>query len=529
MRTLFRITLAAAVMAGLIFGCQNASDPPDNSSDGTLGPQFAVMADGDQLHDTDLPLADGTGIVAAGVGLRGDPAFDQPGTIQINVPGQVKQVIAYWEGHMTSAVGDPEITIAGNAVTGTLIGGPTNFFSNAWSSVYRADVTALGVVAPGANSIEVGGMDYNRLCPDCTNNGVGLLVIYDDGGDPVDIAIKDGLDLAFFQFDPPLDTTVPQTFDFEPAFDDRVADLTLFAASVAPNRPNVVVVTTDGGEQRFVDPFYNADGPDWDTAVLPVIVPAGATSFTVQALSEKDPTSEMTGLPASLAWLAAGIAIRPPEISPLGCRVTGGEVDESGNCVHCPEGSSGINAFTCGGQAGANTAMPPQPSGNWTHSNKHGPAGRFTFHAGTPSAPEGTEIAWIQCNDPGWCVQARPAPAKQIDFGGVGTFKNMGSNVPDEISQNVVVGTSLHYFTVNIDDGGEPGHAGKQDPPAAECPPDGYGLLGSVDLVNCDCPDFYRITIHAGPTEQSPIMYEASGYIRGGNFQIHPPTGYDLH
>ena len=310
----------------------------------------------------------------------------------------------------------------------------------------------------------------------------------------------------------------------------RVADLVMFASSVAPNRPNVVVVTIGGGEQRFVDPFHNADGPDWDTAVVPVNVPAGATSMTAQALSEEDPSSELTGIPASLAWLVAGIAIRPPDISPMGCRVTGGLVDESGNCVNCPDGSDGLNKFTCGGQAGANTALPPQPSGNWTHSQKHGTAGQFTFHAGTPSAPPGTEIAWIECSDPGWCVQARPAPAKQIDFGGVGTFKNMKNNVPDAIADFVTVGSSLHYFEVNIDDGGEPGRSGKQDPPEADCPPDGFGRWGSdsFDLVDCDCPDFYRIMIYAGPTDASPVMYEASGWIRGGNLQIHPPTGFDL-
>jgi hypothetical protein len=399
-----------------------------------------VTAITDELSDIDIPLAAGTGIVAAGVGLRGDPPIDQPGTINIDVPGAVKQVLVYWEGHMTSAVGDPEITVGGETVTGTLIGGPTNFFLDAWSSVYPADITALNLVNPGPNSIEVGGMDYNRLCPVCTNNGVGLLVIYDDGGDPVDIAIKDGLDLAFYLFDPPLDTTVPRTFDFDPSDNNRVADLVMFASSIAPNRPNVAVVTIGGDEQRFVDPFYNADGPDWDTAIVPV--------------------------------------------------------DESGN---------------------------------WTHSQKHGPAGQFTFHAGTPSAPPGTEISWIECSDPGWCVQARPAPAKQIDFGGVGTFKNVKNNVPAEIADYVTVGTSLHYFEVNIDDGGEPGRSGKQDPPAAECPPDGFGRWGSIDLVDCECPDFYRITIYAGPTDASPIIYEASGWIHGGNLQIHPPTRYDLN
>jgi hypothetical protein len=526
MRFVPKIALLLILVAGLIYGCQNASEQPDTPGE-MPGPLFANLATPDQLADIEIPLADGTGIIAAGVGLRGDPA-DQPGTINIDVPGTVKQVLVYWEGQMSTAVGDGQITVETETVTGTLIGGPLLFFGGAWSSAYRADITSLNLVGSGPNSIDVGGMDYDRGCPDCRNNGVGILVIYDDGGDPVDIAIKDGLDLAFYAFDPTLDTTVPQTFTFDASDADRVADLVMFAGSVAPNRPNVVDVTIGGGVQRFVDPFHNADGPDWDTATVPVNVPAGATSMTVQALSEADPSSELTGQPASLAWLVAGIAIRPPTIDPLGCRVTGGLVDESGNCVECPDGSSGQNKFTCGGQAGANTALPPQPAGEWTHSQKHGPAGQFTFHAGTHSAPPGTEIDWIECSDPGWCVQARPAPAKQIDFGGVGTFKNMKNNVPDEIADFVTVGSSLHYFEVNIDDGGEPGRAGKQDPPAATCPPDGFGRWGSVDLVDCECPDFYRIMIYAGPTDASPVIYEASGWIGGGNLQIHPPTGFDL-
>jgi hypothetical protein len=529
-KLILRVGVLAVLLALAIYSCQNAPQPTEAPPATVPGPLFSSAAVAfEELTDIDIPLGQGSGVVAAGIGLRGDPAVAQPGAIVIDVPGDVVQVILYWEGHMTSATGDADITVDGNPITGALIGGATNFFSDAWSTCYRADITNLGVVNPGLNSVDIGGMDYNRLCTDaCTNNGAGMLVIYDDGLGVADIQIKDGLDLAFFQFDPPLDTTVPQTFTFAASTVDRDANLKLFASSVAPNRPNVVTVTIDGTEHRFVDPFQNLDGPDWDTAPLDFTIPANAASLTVQALSEADPTSELDGLPASLAWLTAALTIEPA-LTPMGCRVTGGVVDESGNCFHCPEGSAGLNKFTCGGQAGANTALPPQPSGNWTHSNKRGPAGQFTFHAGTPSAPPGTEIDWINCNDPGWCVQARPAPAKQIDFGGVGTFKNMKNNVPDEIANHVVLHESLHWFEVNIDDGGEPGRAGKQDPPAPQCPENGFGHLGSVPYVDCECPDFYRITIHAGPDPGSPIIYEASGWITGGNLQIHPLTGFDTN
>jgi len=104
-----------------------------------------------------------------------------------------------------------------------------------------------------------------------------------------------------------------------------------------------------------------------------------------------------------------------PVVEEVGCRMTGGGNDE----FFFEDGT--FNEYTFGGQAGAPLASQPQPWGNWTHTQKKGPGGSFTFHAGTPSAPDGTEIDWITCMDPGWCVQARPAPAKQLDFAGVGT------------------------------------------------------------------------------------------------------------
>lgn len=213
----------------------------------------------------------------------------------------------------------------------------------------------------------------------------------------------------------------------------------------------------------------------------------------------------------------------------IGCRMTGGGVDLNGNWDGTFErGSNDRDRYQFGGQAGANTALPPQPKGEWTHHQQRGPSGRFTFHAGTASAPEGTEIDEIICSDPGFCDPARPAPAKQIDFWGVGTFKNMDfDGTPTSISDWVELDTSLHWFEVNVDDAGEPGKSGKKD--TSVCPDQGYGLHGGEDFVDCDCFDFYRITIHATDDPGSPIIYQVYGYIFGGNLQIHPLTGYDLH
>ena len=52
-----------------------------------------VQADGTEtLGSPSIPIASGTGIVAAGTGL----SQIQPGTIDITLPGAPVQVIAYW-------------------------------------------------------------------------------------------------------------------------------------------------------------------------------------------------------------------------------------------------------------------------------------------------------------------------------------------------------------------------------------------------------------------------------------------------
>ena len=54
----------------------------------------------------------------------------------------------------------------------------------------------------------------------------------------------------------------------------------------------------------------SADGEEWDTVVIPVVIPAGETSLTVQALSVDN--LGLGGEPASLNWIAAGLSV-PPE------------------------------------------------------------------------------------------------------------------------------------------------------------------------------------------------------------------------
>ncbi len=259
-------------------------------------------------------------------------------------------------------------------------------------------------------------------------------------------------------------------------------------------------------------------------------------------------------------WAYADFCIRETSVDPgIACRFTGGGHDTDLNWDHTLEDGSmvrngskvpdNIDRYSFGGQVGASTVLPPQPSGEWTHSQHDGPTGSFTFHGGTSSAPDGSRIVDVRCTDPGWCEQARPAPAKQLDFDGIGTFKNIGkgkksptwelagANVTAEGKGNKGFNGTYHWFEVNVDDLGEPGRANADPTDASICPPTGFGEKGSVELADCQCPDFYRITIYDGVDKatldsngpnQTDVLYEVYGYIDGGNLQIHPPTGNDL-
>jgi len=179
----------------------------------------------------------------------------------------------------------------------------------------------------------------------------------------------------------------------------------------------------------------------------------------------------------------------------------------------------------------------------------------------------------IRCSDAGYCRQARPAPAKQLDFDAIGTFQNLGTgssapkfliskpNVIAEPNGNSNKTFTYHWVQVNVDDLGEPGRLNSGAPNSTACPGLGFGEKSAgrfyddpvfnpthyVDLPytalgDCTCPDFYRITIYAGvlstdvkflpdgridpnSLNKTDIIYQVFGYVDGGNLQIHPPTG----
>ncbi len=311
-----RMLLAGAVLLSAAVSATSAL------ADGTetLGPPSVAIS----------PSA--TKAIAAGVGMTG--FVNAPNSFSVNIPAgaTVHQVLLYWGGHFSmgvvSGLPDNAISVNGNPVTGTQIGGPAFFFGvpgpvDEYFTTYRADITGLNAVSAGANTLTISDMAFTSFLGSKANDGAGVLVLYSEPTDAPGtfLGVRDGLDLAYSDFPSPRDTTVPQTFTFGASATDRVANLAAMAGSVSdfdpqwgfrPNRLRVTFNLGGAGDVTIDNPFQSNQGTEWDAVNIPVTVPAGATQMTVQALSGGPGPSPST--PASFAWNATAVSI--PENAP---------------------------------------------------------------------------------------------------------------------------------------------------------------------------------------------------------------------
>lgn len=256
-----------------------------------------------------ITVAKGSGMVAAGIGV----STTLPVVIAVTVPttSTVEQVLLYWSGGMVdNNPGNDSITINGETVTGSNIGGPTFFFTETNDAVYfsafRADITDLGVVQPGTNMISVESQPFSR-----ERDGVGVLVIYDDGSGDARIEIRDGMDLAFFRFPEPRQTVDAQTFTFPPSTEERIGRMSMFFGSVAPGeeRSSTITITVDSNPVVVGSNLLGSDdGPQWDTVNIDFFIPSGSTSVMVDAVST--PIEDPLG--ASFSWIASSFFLLDP-------------------------------------------------------------------------------------------------------------------------------------------------------------------------------------------------------------------------
>jgi cysteine-rich repeat protein len=275
--------------------------------------------------------------------------------------------------------------------------------------------------------------------------------------------------------------------------------------------------------------------------------------------------------------------------SPNGKYTTGGQIgapNESGCCDYPhPKGICVNNSCLGGGEPGkactTNGDCPQTnkgcdadcPWGDWQHNHHSGlddsyltKGGSFSFHSGTAAAPATSFISNVVCADEGWCVQARPAPDKQIFWEGYGVFHNLKGPKGQDLSQpgfpagcNVTVydsktGGTLHYYKAHVGDFGESkGPGQRQAPVTPTCELKNFDgdwdiACGSVEPVallggaknqkftdlhplceaqDCTtCPDWYDIEISCDTKKPGDIGYQAAykvaHFILQGNFQLHP-------
>jgi len=281
---------------------------------------------------------------------------------------------------------------------------------------------------------------------------------------------------------------------------------------------------------------------------------------------------------------------------------TGGQIgapNETGCCPDGPDGTHGPNAdcpfgdwqhshhsgpddaaFHCvgGSNGGAACTDSSECPGSTCEDVSHITGGAFAFHSGTAAAPPEAFISGIVCADPGWCVQARPAPDKQIFWEGIGVFHNLknkrGKDLTLPVFPNCTVtpfdkqtGGTLHYYKAHVGDFGEPaGQRQKTVSPSCTTQGDAFAdwsitedtcvvageenftpvnpnakltalhPLCPAEACGCDpgsttcltskagCPDWYDIEIHCTTDPASPVIYSVAHYILAGNFQLHPPV-----
>jgi hypothetical protein len=473
-----------------------------------------------------------TNLAVGGTGL-----YVQPAAFSVDVPvagvGDILSASFYWSGRGNTSTGDDTIVINGTEYTGTLLDSYELPSGTPWVFFYKLDALAFGLVSPGMNNYTVSGFELDSERRD----GIGFAAVYNDDDSPWEsVMILEPNEFIYWGWDfVGMDRTSVLGFPLSMSDEPRTGNLTIFVTDCEDTRSDAIYWQTGtlppptnlvGVGNVLSDQFFSNAGPEIDIYQQGgFFIAPGSEYFAYQLFSPQPNNGD------SMAHLFSAFCVSRPDVPPppgIECRVTGGgsTTDEAvwdGSFAKGRNGRGGeANRYQFGGQAGAPTAEQPQPRGEWTHHQQSGPDGRFVFHAGTSSAPEGTEIDRIECSDPGWCVQARPAPAKQIDFEGVGTFKNI--RFPSAPLEHVVVGETFHWFEVHIEDLGEPGgHAVPEDD---VCPP--AGSPGA--LANCDCPDFYRMTIYQGvgsgeAPNKTDVIYDVYGYIESGNLQIHPPVG----
>lgn len=275
----------------------------------------------------------GLTLAHAGVGLAG--LGDGTRTLTLDVGGPVELALLYWAGREhpcqidvvsgeCSVPAEPYLDqvlrLDGARVTGTVVGTETQPVSSAGPILnigYMADVTDA-VRARGTGRLFFALADGDLASNLAELDGAGLLVVSADAARPAArVIVFHGLDFAYGEDWTPGETQVtdPFTFIHGPARQARSGEVVLFVGDATRLRPDRIEITHAVDHAARVDSVDGSAGAQWDADRIPVAVPGGAISTSVQIFSEPYGKN-----PDSLLWVMA--AMRVPLPVPSGCSAT---------------------------------------------------------------------------------------------------------------------------------------------------------------------------------------------------------------
>lgn len=277
------------------------------------------------LQEKGLTLAgDGQGLIGWG---------GAPQSLTVNVQGPVRFALLYWAGRQrpcdenvagdcefVQPYRDQEIEFENTPITGTIIGTEEQPITGGGPILnigYFADVTSL-VSAKGVGNHSFTFEDGNPASNLWHLSGVTLLVGYTMPGDNnwYRVLIHDGLDFAFGPDPTPGDTrvTAPVTLNHGINNSARSADLWIVLGDGTPDRPDHVTISNN---PTSFNALNGSDGAQWDTDVLPINIPAGVGTTTVQAVSAPNNQN-----PDSLLWQVLALRVQQLDAAKPTCPIT---------------------------------------------------------------------------------------------------------------------------------------------------------------------------------------------------------------
>lgn len=290
----------------LIFICQLHAD-------GVFTPVFEIEGNYD-IAFSGVTLHDGSGNLDAG-------------TIFLDIPGIPRQAFLYWAGFDKNPGGDNTALLSIDGASPVSILADTQYGPDVWwvtqgtyHLVYRKDLTSL--VLQGNHSYHISDVHMRY------HYGAGLLAVYQDDSLPVNqVIIKDGLDAAYWNYEPPRGPNTEVNFvNVTPSTQERELKYVLFVGGIIDNsRLNSIwTLTGDGTVPSNIihDPSAAEIGPipsplgvpqpdhsEWDIYGNNLAVPALSSFAAFQIESVHHNRSENG---ASFLWLTLATVISEP-------------------------------------------------------------------------------------------------------------------------------------------------------------------------------------------------------------------------